>query len=114
MLNIQCTTIKCPNKESYDGHMKIMDQLVEIALKNETILETIDSNREQLTITWKVLFKDSLKNTKAICESMGILSENNIVPGKLVNQWTEQSCSTELEKLIRKIEKHEGTEPVPI
>ena len=112
MINIQCTTIRCPNKESYDGHIKIMDQLVEVALKNETILETIDSNRKQLTITWKVLFKDSLKNTKAVIESMGLLSRNNIVPGELIDQWTEQSCSTELEKLIRKIEIHESTEVV--
>ena len=112
MINIQCTTIRCPNKKSYDGHMKIMDQLVQVCLKNETVMETIETSREKLTITWKVLFKDPLKNTKAVCESMGILSENNIVPGKLVNQWTEQSCSTELEKLIRKIENHESAEAV--
>ena len=99
METIECTEIQCPSQESFSGHLKIMDEIIKTCGDHGTKMETINTNESRLTITWKVSFKDPLKNIESIVAAMGVLSSHNIVPGKVIDQWpidNPKKCAREV------------------
>ena len=114
MVTIECHQIKCPDFQSYDEHLRVMDQIIDIALKNKVCTEVIESTRKTLTITFQSKFIDTLNQVEAIVAIMGLLSREGIIPGEVVKTWPVKNQSMSVKEVIEKIEGYESKNPVSV
>ena len=84
-----------------------MDQIIKIASKNNVLTEVIESTRDELTITFKSQFTDTLYQVEAIVAIMGLLSKENVVPAEVIKTWSIKNSKKSVNKIINKIEMHE-------
>ena len=114
MVTVECHQIKCPDFKSYDEHLRVMDQIIDIALTNKVCTEVIESTRKTLTITFQSKFVDTLNQVEAIIAIMGLLSREGIIPGEVVKTWPIKNQSMSVKEVIKKIEGYESKNPVSV
>ena len=94
--------IQCPLKESFDSHIKLMDQILAISQNHNIEQILLNTDPKRFLITWIVKFINPQDQANAIVESMALLSKNSVIPGEMIYQKEISSSKKHLKKLEEK------------
>ena len=90
--------VKCPSLKSWAFHKKAMNQLMDIAKRNNLKPSFKIVNESKFQFQFIVEMDDTMDQQNALIEIMEFLTKNNIEPGKVIDR------KMECEKLNRTLE----------